>query len=101
MVNPSAYSKNYRLIANETDPEIKLQLAPDFLKALMKRSKENGREIEVDIAVRLARSLDDVDILESDLAVVQEKRKQDAEKRAAKGKKKNLSQSLNKPHQKK
>jgi hypothetical protein len=74
MAKPSAYPKSYRVIANDTDPEIKLQLAPDFLKALMKRSKENGRQIEVDIALRLARSLDDVDILESDLALVQEKR---------------------------
>jgi hypothetical protein len=101
MAKPSAYPKSYRVIANDTDPEIKLQLAPDFLKALMKRSKENGRQIEVDIALRLARSLDDVDILESDLALVQEKRLKEAEKRASKSKKTPISQPTNKTHQKK
>ncbi len=63
---PSAYKDNFRLIPCEEDPKVTLSLSAPLLKDLMKRSKENGRSIEVEIALRLARSLDDIEFSPED-----------------------------------
>jgi hypothetical protein len=65
-------SKNYRLLANEQDPKLRIPLPPELIKDLVKRSRENGQTVEVEIAMRIARSLEDVEILETDLQNFQE-----------------------------
>jgi hypothetical protein len=69
----SSYPNNDRLIPNDQDPTIKMPFPPELIKDLVKRSKENGQSIEVEIARRIARSLEDVEILESDLENIQQK----------------------------
>jgi hypothetical protein len=69
----SSYPNNYRLTPNDQDPTIKMPFPPELIKDLVKRSKENGRSVEVEIAMRIARSLDDVEIIESDLENIQQK----------------------------
>jgi hypothetical protein len=69
----SSYPNNDRLTPNDQDPMVKMPFPPEFIKDLIKRSTENGRSVEVEIAMRIARSLEDVEILESDLENIQQK----------------------------
>lgn len=48
----------YQVAIKGGDPEITLRLSADMLKDLVKRSQENGRDINVEIAIRLARTLE-------------------------------------------
>lgn len=50
--------KDYRIKANVKDPELRLTLSTEILKDLALRAEENGRSIEIEIALRLARSLE-------------------------------------------
>ncbi len=77
----SKYFGNFRLNTHTEDPEIKFAIPPEALKDLVKRSQENGRSIEVEIALRLARSLEDVDLLDSDMAAAKEKRIQESKQK--------------------
>ncbi len=58
---------SYKVVATAQDPELSLKLPSSILKDLVLRSNENGRSIEVEIAIRLARSLErDQQMLEND-----------------------------------
>ena len=50
--------KKYEIIANENSPQITLKLPADIIKDLVILSNENGTAVEVEIAIRLARSLE-------------------------------------------
>ncbi len=59
--------KHYNVIANKQDPEITLKLPKDLLRDLALRSEENGRSIEMELAIRLAHSLErDHDMIDQD-----------------------------------
>ncbi len=68
----SPRKKHYRLTTNDRDPTLHVPLSPELIKDLVKRSKENGRSVEIEIAMRIARSLEEVEILDSDLQNIQE-----------------------------
>ena len=58
---------NYKVVATTQDPELSLKLPSSILKDLVLRSNENGRSIEIEIALRLARSLErDQQMIEND-----------------------------------
>lgn len=58
---------HYNVVATAQDPELSLKLPTSILKDLVLRSNENGRSIEVEIAIRLARSLErDQQMIEND-----------------------------------
>lgn len=62
----------YRIAATKEDPFLSLKLPEAMLKDLVKRSEENGRSIEVEVALRLARSLErDQEMFSSDDALAQ------------------------------
>jgi hypothetical protein len=62
-----AMTTSYKVVATAQDPELSLKLPSSILKDLVLRSNENGRSIEVEIAIRLARSLErDQQMLEND-----------------------------------
>jgi hypothetical protein len=50
--------KQYALVASKNDPELACKLPRQIIKDLVLRAEENGRSIEVEIAMRLARSLE-------------------------------------------
>lgn len=50
--------KNYRVAPRVSDPTLTIRLSATMLKDLVKRSEENGRDINVELAIRLARTLE-------------------------------------------
>jgi hypothetical protein len=48
----------YRLAFNEKDPEIVIKMSPMMLKDLVSRCEENGTNPNVEMLIRLARSLE-------------------------------------------
>jgi len=65
--------KQYSVTTSKNDPEICLKLPKQMLKDLVIRAHENGRSIEVELALRLARSLEhDLAMLEADNKLAQE-----------------------------
>jgi len=60
--------KTYPISLNQDNPELTLGLPEQMVKDLVKRALENGRDIRVEIMMRLARSL------ENDLAMEEEDR---------------------------
>ena len=48
----------YRLAFNEKDPEIVIKMSPMMLKDLVSRCEENGTNPNVEILIRLSRSLE-------------------------------------------
>jgi hypothetical protein len=51
-------NRTYKIVAGKEDPVLQLQLPTNILKDLAVRSEENGHSIELEIAIRLARSLE-------------------------------------------
>ena len=49
---------SYRLSTCPKDPEITIRMSPMMLKDLIKRSEENGTDPEVEILIRLSRTLE-------------------------------------------
>ena len=49
---------NYRIALRANDPALSIRLPVAMLKDLVKRSEENGRDINVELAIRLARTLE-------------------------------------------
>ena len=59
--------KHYMIVSTTRDPEICLKVPKKMLKDLVVRAEENGHRIEVEIAMRLARSLEhDLDMIDAD-----------------------------------
>ncbi len=57
----------YQIATNQEDPSVQIQLPEKIVQDLVLRAGENGRHIEVEIALRLARSLErDLDRLMED-----------------------------------
>lgn len=48
----------YKIKSDKTDPKFSMALPEDLIRDLVHRSQENGREINTEVAIRLARSLD-------------------------------------------
>jgi hypothetical protein len=48
----------YRLAINEKDPEVTIKMSPMMLKDLVSRCEENGTTPNVEILIRLSRSLE-------------------------------------------
>ena len=48
----------YRLAINEKDPEIIIKMSPTMLKDLINRCEENGTTPNVEILIRLSRTLE-------------------------------------------
>ena len=48
----------YRLATNQKDPEITIKMSPTMLKDLITRCEENGTDPNVEILIRLSRSLE-------------------------------------------
>lgn len=62
----------YKIVATKDDPSLSLKLPQGILRDLAKRSEENGHSIEVEISLRLARSLErDQEMLENDEVLAQ------------------------------
>lgn len=59
---PEAYSdsypETYRVRLKKTDPKIQLQLPLQMLEDLKQRAHENGRNLNIEIMVRLTRTLE-------------------------------------------
>ena len=49
---------SYRMNINNNDPEICIKMPPRMLKDLISRCEENGRDPNVEILIRLSRSLE-------------------------------------------
>lgn len=58
--------ERYQITAKANDPVINLKIPANILRDLVLRSEENGNSIEVELALRLARSL------ERDMAMIEE-----------------------------
>ena len=59
--------KSYKLKVSECDPVIELKIPGEILRDVTLRSIENGTSIEVEIAMRLARSLErNLEMIEED-----------------------------------
>ncbi len=59
--------KQYSVTPSKQDPEITLKLPKKLLRDLALRSEENGRSIEIELAIRLAHSLErDHDMVDQD-----------------------------------
>lgn len=50
--------KNYKILTESSDPKIQFQIPENILKSLMQRAEENGHSIDIEISIRLARSLE-------------------------------------------
>jgi hypothetical protein len=59
-------SNRYNLVANAKDPQVTLRLPAKIVEHLALRATENGRTLQIEIAMRLARTL------ENDLRMVEE-----------------------------
>ena len=57
--------KRYNVTAKKDAPSITLKLPPDILRDVALRAEENGTTVEIEMAIRLARSL------ERDLAMIE------------------------------
>ncbi len=51
-------TKDYRVWPKASDPTLEIRLPGRVLKDLVNRATENGRSVEVELALRLARSLE-------------------------------------------
>ena len=61
--------KHYETIAKTKDPEVKIKIPAAILRDLVLRAEENGNTVEVELANRLARSLErDLEMIEQDNA---------------------------------
>ena len=61
--------QNYRVITNQKDPEVTLKVPADILRDLVLRAEENGSTVELELAKRLARSLEhDLEMIAQDNA---------------------------------
>ncbi len=61
--------KNYRVITTEKDPEISIKIPANILRDLVLRAEENGSTVELELAKRLARTLEhDLEMIEQDNA---------------------------------
>lgn len=49
---------SYRMSTNKNDPEICIKMPPRMLKDLIFRCEENGRDPNIEIIIRIARSLE-------------------------------------------
>ena len=49
---------SYRMSINKNDPEICIKIPPRMLKDLIFRCEENGRDPNIEILIRLSRSLE-------------------------------------------
>jgi hypothetical protein len=58
--------KHYEVAVCSNDPEMTLKIPANILRDLVLRSEENGNSIEVELSMRLARSL------ERDMAMINE-----------------------------
>lgn len=57
----------YTIATNQEDPTVQIQLPEKIVQDLVLRAEENGRHIEVEIALRLVRTLErDLDRLVED-----------------------------------
>lgn len=60
-------NKNYEIACKIDDPEITIKLPGEILKDLVLRAQENGTSIEIEIAIRLARTLErDLEMVDMD-----------------------------------
>ena len=60
-------NNKYDPVVEKDDPMITIQLPSNILRDLVLRSEENGTSVEVEFAVRLARSLErDLEMIEED-----------------------------------
>ncbi len=50
--------KHYNIELNPSNPELTIRLPLNMIKDLVQRSSENGRDINIEIMMRLARSLE-------------------------------------------
>jgi hypothetical protein len=58
---------NYNIVATNKDPQVTLRLPKKILEDLALRATENGRTLQVEIAMRLARTLEnDLRMIEQD-----------------------------------
>lgn len=48
----------YRTVLKKDDPTLTIRLPLDMVRDLVLRSEENGRDINVELAIRLARTLE-------------------------------------------
>lgn len=59
--------KQYSVTTTKKDPEVTLKIPAEILRDLALRSEENGRSIEVELAIRLAHSLErDAQMIDTD-----------------------------------
>ncbi len=59
--------KQYEVAMRQDDPTVTLQIPAEILRDLVLRSAENGSSIAVEIATRLARTLErDLEMIEAD-----------------------------------
>ena len=49
---------SYRMNINNNDPELCIKMPPRMLKDLISRCEENGRDPNIEILIRLSRSLE-------------------------------------------
>jgi|GEM_PF-3171652 len=59
-------SDNYNIVATNKDPQVTLRLPKKILEHLVQRATENGRTLQTELAMRLARTL------ENDLKMIAE-----------------------------
>ena len=58
---------NYNPIVSSEDPIVSIQLPANIIKDLARRSVENGRNLMLEISIRLARSLErDLEMIAED-----------------------------------
>jgi len=61
--------KNYETTTKTTDPEVTIKVPTAILRDLVLRAEENGNTVEMELANRLARSLErDLEMIEQDNA---------------------------------
>ena len=61
--------RGYNPMATHNDPVISISIPSHILRDLVLRSEENGSSIELELATRLARSLErDLEMIEADNA---------------------------------
>lgn len=65
--------KKYNVTCETNDPTISLQIPAKILKDLVLRAEENGTSIEVEFAIRIARSLErDLEMIDADNQLCQQ-----------------------------
>ena len=59
--------KQYKINTTSKDPQVTLKIPANILRDLVLRAEENGNSVEVELALRLARTLErDLDMIEQD-----------------------------------